>query len=670
MPKKRVGLGVLLVVSLILLAGCTAPLVTKPKAFSFTEVTAADPGVPRTSNTVVLEGITGPAPATVTAGGTLIIDGAAKGTSATVVNGSKLAVQVTASTTFGASVSVTVNVGGQKATFKVTTRAADTVPGELTFAPVSNAEPGAPITSGAATIADIEVPTEITVTGDGSPFLLVNDVASGSSATVEAGDEVKVGLTASSDFGGTATASVTLDGLDPTGFTVTTRDAVPVSINLTTTPAAITEATPGETIELAWTITGDFDKLVLSTTPATSLVDLPTGPSGTTDVTIPDNEPHMTYTLTATHTQLPGIETAESTAEIAVPLWVCADPADEITFADASLEAQFRQLPGMPTTGPITCANAQEIRTWYVAGWGGGPGDVESLIGVQHLINLERFRAQFNEISNLEPLAGLSHLTHLDLDGNRVTDLTPLANLTSLEFLGFWDNGPVRIDEAPGGGAAQYCRDGIRNIDPLANLVNLKTLYLSCNDIDNIQALTDMAQLQTLFLISNRITNIAPLANKPNLQILRISYNAVGSDSGVFAGMSSLQWLEVAYNELLDASLTGLEALQNLFALNLEGNYFTDLSPLIDNPNFPAATGSGNDQEPDNATVSFGYNCFSDPALVAAELVLKGVDPVGGPPDPQRSPENCAAGPISTDYSTDPLQRQMLLQLRERIHTR
>ncbi|HRN28645.1 MAG TPA: hypothetical protein PK890_02920 [Terrimesophilobacter sp.] len=670
MPKKRLGLGVLLLGSLILLAACTTPPVTKPKAFSFTDITAAEPGAIITSATVTIDGITGPAPAKVTTGGTLIINGLAKGTSTTVLNGSKLAVRVTASNTYGATVSVTVDVGGQKATFKVTTRAAHTTPGELTFPPITDAEPGATVTSNAAIVSEIEVPTTITVTGDGNPTLLINDTPSGTSATVEAGDQVKVQLTASDDFGTETVATITLEGVAPTNFTVTTRAAIPAAITLTTTPPNITQATPNQTIQLAWTITGDFNKLVLSTTPATTLQDLPTNPTGTTNVTIPSNTPDITYTLTATHTQLPGIPTTASTPNITIPLWVCTNPTDEITFADPSLETQFRQLPSMPTTGPITCANARTITTWEVTGWQGEPGNVQSLLGMQHLTNLEWFRAQFNEISDLTPLANLTHLMHLDLDGNRVTDVAPLADLTLLDYLGLWDNGAVRFDEATlPADVDEYCRDGITDISPLANLVNLETLYLSCNNIEDISALTNMSQLDILYLISNRITDIAPLAGKPNLRVLRLSDNLIGSDSGVFAGMTDLQWLQIAYNRLLDPSLTGLQGLQNLYAIDLEGNYFSDLSPLINNTDFPAPPPATLEpQEPLVATVSIGYNCIADPAAVTAAFVLKGVAVVGGPPDIQRAPGNCAVGPTGTGL--DSLQQQMLQQYRERIHTR
>ena len=670
MPKKRLGLGVLLLGSLILLAACTTPPVTKPKAFSFTDITAAEPGAIITSATVTIDGITGPAPAKVTTGGTLIINGLAKGTSTTVLNGSKLAVRVTASNTYGATVSVTVDVGGQKATFKVTTRAAHTTPGELTFPPITDAEPGATVTSNAAIVSEIEVPTTITVTGDGNPTLLINDTPSGTSATVEAGDQVKVQLTASDDFGTETVATITLEGVAPTNFTVTTRAAIPAAITLTTTPPNITQATPNQTIQLAWTITGDFNKLVLSTTPATTLQDLPTNPTGTTNVTIPSNTPDITYTLTATHTQLPGIPTTASTPNITIPLWVCTNPTDEITFADPSLETQFRQLPSMPTTGPITCANARTITTWEVTGWQGEPGNVQSLLGMQHLTNLQWFRAQFNEISDLTPLANLTNLTHLDLDGTRVTNVTPLAGLTALTFLGLWDTGPTRYDEATlPRNVNQYCRDGISDITPLTNLTNLQTAYLSCHNFSDITPLTNMSQLQTLFVISNRITNIAPLANKPNLKVLRLSDNLIGSDSGVFTDMTDLQWLEIAYNRLLDPSLAGLQTLQNLYAINLEGNYFTDLTPLINNTHFPAPTGSGDSQEPTTPTIAIGYNCIPNPTAVTAALTLKGLTVEGAPPDIQRTPGDCAAGPTSTGLDLDPLQRQMLQNYRDRVHT-
>jgi hypothetical protein len=67
--------------------------------------------------------------------------------------------------------------------------------------------------------------------------------------------------------------------------------------------------------------------------------------------------------------------------------------------------------------------------------------------------------------------------------------------------------------------------------------------------------------LTSLLLDSNSILSIAPLST-----------------------LVSLTSLEVHFNRL--ESLTGLEGLSNLGYLQAQGNRLTDLSPVVDNPDF------------------------------------------------------------------------------------
>lgn len=498
------------------------------------------------------------------------------------------------------------------------------------------AEPGVAVTSNTVTIKGLSAPALASVSEGGT--LLVDGVVAGTTTKIANLSSLAVTVTSSMNHGDTVEVTVNVGGTTAT-FAVTTREA---SISINTVPPNLNTAEPGQVVQLAWIVEGEFDALFLSSsadpTPqeVTSLL--------STSVTIPSDQPQVTYTLTV---ERPGADDSENvtTGEIYVPLWVCSEATAPITFESETLEASVRGAAGITDAStPITCADVQGVLDVEVGSWQGEPGDVDSLVGLQHLVNLERLKAQFNEISDLTPVKGLGSLRVLDLDGNRVTDLSPISSLTNLEFLGFWDNGPVRFDErSTGADIEEYCYDGIRDISPLANLVNVRTIYLSCNAVEDLAPLADMEDLELLFVISNRLSNIEPLIGKPSLEILRFSDNGVATASGVLASLPNLTWLEMAYNRLRDSTLGELASLDNLYVIDLEGNFFSNLSPLIANGNFPAASGTGHEQEPVDPEIRIAYNCIADVPAVAAALQLKGVDVVDAA-GPQRDPEDCIGG--------------------------
>lgn len=530
-------------------------------------------------------------------------------------------------------------------------------PNPFSFPTEDEAEPGVPVTSDEVTIAGLTSPLTASVTEPGTLYL--NGSPVGNSTQVQNGSRLAVEVVSSAELGESVTVTVTVGGFEA-DFTVRTREAVPLEL-----AANVTEATPGQPITLSWTLGGTFDSLELTSSAGLTL-DV-TGDSSV-DVTAPTGVPSVTYTLTGSGSG----PTASDSLDVEIPLWVCENPADVITFRSPQLAEFFRELDGVPSTGDFTCAHALAVTEWTLPTWEDEPGAVDSLVGLQHFVNLEYFWAEFNEISDLSPLSGLSALEVLQLDGNRVTDLTPIAGLTSLRLLGFWDNGPVRIGEAgEGDGVDEYCRDGISDISPLAGLVNVEILYLSCNNVSDLSAVGNMESLQLAFVIGNRITSIAPLEGLTSLRALRFSDNLVASDEGVLGSLTGLRWLEMAYNRLGDDSLLGLGLLGDLFAVDLEGNFFSDLSPILGNVSLPGAEGTGDGQEPDVATVSLGYNCFVDPEAVGAALVTQGFAVVGinEPGAQQRPPEDCDLGPAASTYGSE-LSQQRLQLYRQRTGMR
>ena len=117
-------------------------------------------------------------------------------------------------------------------------------------------------------------------------------------------------------------------------------------------------------------------------------------------------------------------------------------------------------------------------------------GGIESIVGLEHAVNLKLLHLAPNEISDLTPLANLHNLRTLKLYLNRLVDVSPLAGLVGLETLHLQNNEIV-------------------DISPLAGLVNLKDLQLDGNHIEYFSPLAGLTNLQVLRINDNRGIDIS-----------------------------------------------------------------------------------------------------------------------------------------------------------------
>lgn len=596
---------------LLILAACTDPVDTSPNPFAFPSKTGVAPNAVVTSDTVSITGINAETPASVTSGGELLVGGVEVGQNTRVTNGAQLAVRVTASSEFDTPVTVTVTVGGFEADFTVRTRTEVPEPGVFEFVAVDDAEPGVAVDSNEVLLSTLQGAATATVSGAGAQ-LLVDGSPAGTSAEVENGDRLAVRVMASSDFLGIVSATVDLDGEEAV-FDVTTRAATAPTVALTSN---LESAAPGDTVVVTGNlVAGDADAFRL-VVPQLG-IDQPYSPDDTYEVGVTDEFPELEFVLTATHSRhsLQG----QDALTVEVPLWVCQNPTDVITIADTTLRSRFYALPGSPveSESPITCADAHAITEWDTRVEPEGTGEIESLVGLQHFANLEAFIAPYNLVADLSPVSGLSNLEHLNLDKNLVLDLSPLAGMPSLRILEVWDNGP-EFDENV---------DGIADIGPLAQIPTLEELYLSENNISDLGPLASLPNLRVLYALINEISDISPLSALTELQVLRLSLNHI-EDGSALTNLDNLAWLELEYNVFQDATLVPMGSFQDLWAVKLEGNYFTDLSPLINNGAFPAGQGAPDmpphRQQPDDPLITFGYNCLSVADDAAAEAAFVG----------------------------------------------
>tara|TARA_R110001583_G_scaffold42509_21_gene135202 strand:+ start:1492 stop:5700 length:4209 start_codon:yes stop_codon:yes gene_type:complete len=203
---------------------------TTPDSFSFTASANAEPLTRAESNTVTLSGFDSELALSVS-NGSLILNGTATASPAQVSAGDEIQVFHTSSSDFGSAVTSTVTLGSVTADFTSTTRAADVTPDNISFTAQTDVELSTGVTSTLVALTGFEGTLPLSVT-NGS--LLVNNSASGTSATVSAGDQIQIVQTSSSNFSTSVTSTVTL-GSVTTDFTSTTRaaDNTPNSISFT-----------------------------------------------------------------------------------------------------------------------------------------------------------------------------------------------------------------------------------------------------------------------------------------------------------------------------------------------------------------------------------------------------------------------------------------------------
>jgi len=296
-----------------------------------------------------------------------------------------------------------------------------------------------------------------------------------------------------------------------------------------------------------------------------------------------------------------------------------------VDFACPNLEQTVSDELGVPV-GELTVADMEELEELDARDQG-----IESLVGLEYATNLRllhlgytRPRRNSNEISNLEPLAGLTGLEELLLSSNEISSLEPLEELTNLMVLWLDYNkisdieplaqltnlGTLILDgndisdlqplkELTSLMALQLGANEISDLQPLEELTDLRSLWLGANEISDLQPLEELTDLRSLWLDKNKISNLSPLAGLAHLEVLELWDNDISdlspltelselrrlslhsnrvSDLSPLEGLAQLEMLSLSLNEIADiAPLKKLSGLENL---SLDSNQINDLSPL------------------------------------------------------------------------------------------
>lgn len=204
---------------------------------------------------------------------------------------------------------------------------------------------------------------------------------------------------------------------------------------------------------------------------------------------------------------------------------------------------------------------------------------IQSIEGIDKLIELEHVDVSFNQITDAAPLARLPRLQVLDAAHNDLVSLP--ASMISLTALNVENNEIENLDWISDYHSLvllALAKNRITDLRPVAALPALRELRLAGNDIRDIEPLSKVHTLVQLDLGENEVADISPLAGLPALRVLRLSGNLI-SDLSPLASLAAIADLDLSHNPIVDIS--SLAKLTTLERLNLDGTGITDITPLL-----------------------------------------------------------------------------------------
>jgi Leucine-rich repeat (LRR) protein len=245
-----------------------------------------------------------------------------------------------------------------------------------------------------------------------------------------------------------------------------------------------------------------------------------------------------------------------------------------ITILDPRLEAAIRSTLGKPT-GVLSSTDMLAL-----TGLSAENDGITNLTGLEWAGNLKYLDLEFNQVSDLSPLAGLRALQALFLANNRLSSAGALAGLTNLTALAA-DNNSLH-DVSWLAGLSRLTSLGLMfnpvgNSTAYAGLTNLTDLHLNGTGLSDVSWLRNMPKLLSLGVGDNSLTNASPVAGLTRLQFLGLGGMHLGS-CAVVAGLTNLQTLYLFSEALTDVSC--LAGLKKLSWLRVSDNNLKNAAPL------------------------------------------------------------------------------------------
>ncbi|WP_306258415.1 leucine-rich repeat domain-containing protein [Pararhizobium sp. IMCC21322] len=133
---------------------------------------------------------------------------------------------------------------------------------------------------------------------------------------------------------------------------------------------------------------------------------------------------------------------------------------------------------------------------------------ITSAKGLEYAVNLEEVELDFNRIQDLAPLAELQNLKKLWMCDNDLVDISAVSRITSLERV-------------------QMENNLLSDVSAFAGLTNLIELELDHNQISDISALSGLRNIEILELENNRISDLSPILEMSKMSLLNVRDNPV-----------------------------------------------------------------------------------------------------------------------------------------------
>jgi internalin A len=176
-----------------------------------------------------------------------------------------------------------------------------------------------------------------------------------------------------------------------------------------------------------------------------------------------------------------------------------------VDFHDKVLEDEVRRKLQKPE-GEIKKSELSKIKSINLAK--GAPVDYLDPCVFPHLTGVKDLFLGPGKLSDLRPVAKLSHLTSLRAAANAVTDISPLSSLKALD----------RLDLA---------NTAIDDVKPLATLTNLTDLQLDGTQVKDVSALVTLTKLERLSLQRTQVKDVSALKALSKLKFLYLQGTSV-----------------------------------------------------------------------------------------------------------------------------------------------
>jgi Leucine-rich repeat (LRR) protein len=211
-----------------------------------------------------------------------------------------------------------------------------------------------------------------------------------------------------------------------------------------------------------------------------------------------------------------------------------------------------------------------------------GENNLRGLEPLSSLTNLSYLSLSYNKgLTNYSHLASLASLSGLELRGNKLPGLDFLSGVNGLTYLDLAENALNDVSSLAGIANLDLVLDGNAQLDSnsVCALTNLAGLWLGRCSLTDVSFLASLTQLRSLGLNQNGVKALSGIAGLTELTHLNLSMCPISDPNEVsaFSKLSSLGLEGIG----LSNSPSFLAGLPALSFLNLSGNRFTDVGPIL-----------------------------------------------------------------------------------------